>query len=238
MKQITAIIILIFLYITANSQSLTLSDQTGPVPNNTDIYLTGGFETLDCYITVNNVTNTNKTVECKKAYIEKVPGTMDFFCWGACYPPNTLVGSVPVVINANQSNNANFSGHYDCQNTPGTEIIRYTFFIVNNPLDTVCFNVHYSGCPVGIGELASLNGLSEPYPNPVNGYFSLRYSFNNTGNAILEIHNTQGSLVKIVPLTGNQGAVSIAASDLGKGLYFISLKDQGSVISRKKVVVN
>lgn len=219
------------------SQSLTLSNGQGPLPNNSNVSVVGGVDPLECYVTVNNITGSNKTVECKKALIQNVTGSMNYFCWGLCYPPNTYVGISPVVIPANQSNNTNFSGHYDCQGNTGTCIVRYIFWVEGNPLDSVCFNVSYTGCTVGINEIEQQPGLSEAYPNPARDYVSLRYSVKSDNNAFIDLVSFQGALISRVPVSAAQGATSLSVSGLSKGIYFLMLSDNGIIVSRKKLMV-
>ncbi|MHC1706390.1 MAG: T9SS type A sorting domain-containing protein [Bacteroidales bacterium] len=238
MKHLLLILSVFSIALHSNSQSLSLSDLTSPVPNNGDIFLSGGTDPIDCYITVNNVTGSNKNVECKKAYLQPVAGSMDYFCWGACYPPNTLVGVVPVLIGANQSNSTNFSGHYDCQGNTGTAIIRYTFWVVGNPMDSVCFNAHFTGCAVGIDETEQLSGLSEPYPNPARETINVRYVVQSKGNTSLELINLQGSIIQTIALGNLSGTATIDVSELAKGVYFLYLNDKGKILSRKKVLVD
>jgi hypothetical protein len=220
------------------SQSLTLTDTLTPVPNNGDLFISGTTDCLISRITVNNTTSSTLAVECKKAILQDVSGSMNYFTWGACYPPFTFAGNQAVEIPAYQSNSYNFSGLYFCQGNIGTAIIRYTFWVIGNPSDSVCFNVHYSACSVGINETEHAYGFFEPYPNPAKDYVSLRYSLHPGSQAGIELVTLQGTKVQCITADAGKGSTSICLSGLSQGIYYLLLKENGLIISRKKLVVD
>jgi PKD repeat protein len=86
--------------------------------------------------------------------------------------------------------------------------------------------------PVGIGENQA--GLVYIYPNPNNGVFNVA----NPGNLSLEIRvfSLLGEMVQ--SSTTSQGVTGFNLEGLGKGIYFIQIRDieSGQKASRKVVV--
>lgn len=73
-----------------SSQSLTLSDSQGSIPNNSTVTLqgnSGSFEIV-AYAYVTNNSATAIPVKVKKVELYLTPGTINTFCWRLCYCPN------------------------------------------------------------------------------------------------------------------------------------------------------
>ncbi|MEI6577347.1 MAG: hypothetical protein WCO63_14310 [Bacteroidota bacterium] len=242
MKKTLITLALLGIVLFANAQSLSLSDSLGPIANNGDVYISTNLDQeLVALVFVTNNAATSKTIECRKKEIYKVTGSVNYFCWGACYLPNTFTGSVHVPIPAGTTNQNNFSGHYACQGNGGISIIRYTFFDVQNPLDTVCYNVHYSGCTVGLDELSETALVSAPYPNPANESIGFTIGSNVfcNRNSFLEIRSVLGELLCKIKVSEGNPVIKINTSSFVPGLYSWTLiMDDSPRISNKFVVIH
>jgi hypothetical protein len=230
MKKILLLIVFQGLGFGMFAQSLTLSYLQGILPNNTDVYvLTPLNEEIEAHVFVTNTSGVAKSVECKKTEIEKVTGSTNYFCWGACYPPNTMVGVLPVTIAAGAINKTNFTGYYNCHGFGGTTSVRYTFFVVGNANDSVCFNVHFTGCSVGIDDTESGGQLSAVFPNPARDRVTFRYGADviSGGEAHLEIYNLLGEHCGLYSVSAGDPETTISTTTFKPGLYYATLVNNG-----------
>ena len=220
------------------SQSLTLADSAGPIANNANVTRQGHNmdDEIACHIFVGNTTNAAIDVIVKKVEISLIPGTMNTFCWGLCYPPNVYV-SPPFTVNANTIDSINFSGHYNPLTFAGASVIRYVFYDQANPNDSVCVNVTYDALYVGINNQSAKNILSGAYPNPANNTVNFDYSLNSENAGFVIIRNLVGSVVKKSALTSAEGKLSVFTGDLPEGIYFYSLDVDGKAMSTRKLIV-
>jgi len=225
----------------AYSQSLQLSDSTGPIANNATIVKYGlasadpDYEIIS-YVFVKNTTSDSMSVKVKKVLLDTVQGTINTFCWGYCVTPEIFESPDPVVIHAGVIDSINFSGHYYPKGLLGISTIRYVFFDSDNPSDTVCVNINFDTYPEGIDYLSNVT-LSNAYPNPANTTVNFPYSVLKNSNAKLIIWNILGSVVKEVDITGNSGTLSLNTSELADGVYFYSLLVNGNSQATKKFVI-
>ena len=161
MRPLVIILISILFLQNLNSQSLTLSDSNGDIPNNSDVnYYGGPDDLLTSYVFVTNNSAISIDVKVKKVELDIVPGSINYFCWGMCFPPEVYVSPYPISIASGETNDSDFSGDYMPNGAIGTSKIRYVFFDDNNPSDSVCVNVLYH--IMGYPELTSI------FPNKGN----------------------------------------------------------------------
>jgi len=220
------------------AQSLSLSDSAGPIANNSNVLRQGHNmdDEILCHVFVRNSTANPIDVVVKKVEINVVPGTMNTFCWGLCYPPNVFV-SPPFTLNGNTTDSVDFSGHFNPLTLTGTSVIRYVFYNSANPSDSVCVNVSYDALYVGINNPAPRNMLSGAYPNPANNAVNFDYSLNSDNSGSVIIRNLVGSIVKQSMLTGTTGKLSVLTGDLPEGIYFYSLDVDGKSMLTRKLII-
>ncbi|MDP4280799.1 MAG: T9SS type A sorting domain-containing protein [Bacteroidota bacterium] len=232
--------LILFSAIFAYSQtSLTLSDSTGPIANNSTVYKLGNKD-ADEIVTHAFVTNNSSTaikVRVKKVETYLTAGTMNVFCWGECYSPSVYVSTDTKTINPGRTDSLDFSGHVMPSGVSGYEIIRYVFYDDNNPADSVCMNVYYSHFPLGISEAVRAI-LSGAYPNPAKETVSFNYSVPSGINSSVVIRNILGSIVKEAEPESLSGKITFNTQDLPDGVYFYSLVINGKSQFTKKLVVN
>lgn len=157
MKNLFTLIALIFWVFLISQQSLSLSYEGGNIGLNDTVVVfgdSGVYTTMVVYIYVTNQTNQGLSVKVKKAEIQVVPGSENTFCWGQCYIPTVYVSPDPVVIPAQTTDDHSFWGEYKPMGNLGTSILRYTFFVSDNPSDSVSVYVKYTVTPVGITDPA------------------------------------------------------------------------------------
>lgn len=79
--------------------------------------------------------------------------------------------------------------------------------------------------------------VSNAYPNPTNGMFTITYNVNSTVvNGKLLIYNSYGSLVKTQAFASSERSLTFDAHDLPDGIYFYSLTVNGKQSEIKKLV--
>jgi hypothetical protein len=220
------------------SQTLTLSDSTGPLANNSNISRNGHVndDEIVCHVFVTNTTPDPIDVIVKKVEINVVSGSVNTFCWGLCFPPN-IYQSPPFAVNGNRTDSVNFSGHYNPTGFVGTTLIRYVFFEQSDPSDSVCVNVTYNALEVGVLNPSAKNILSGAYPNPANSIVNFDYCLSTENAGSVVIRNLLGSVVRKSVLTGTEGKLALFTGDLPEGIYFYSLDVEGKALITRKLIV-
>jgi hypothetical protein len=224
--------------ILAYSQSLQLSDSTGPIANNATILKQGlpDAEEIVSFVFIKNNTANPKAIKVKKVEVMAIHGTTNVFCWGLCYSPDIFVSPDSIVVDAGATNTTDFSGHYSPVGVVGISTIRYVFFDIDNPTDTVCVNINFSTYPQGIKDMSNVS-LSSAYPNPANNSVSFNCSVPQNSDAKLLLRNVLGSVVREIDINGNSGKLNVNTSDLADGVYFYTFLVNGNSEVTKKLVI-
>jgi hypothetical protein len=231
----------LFSGIFAQSFSLTYTDGTAINAGATVQFLGDPTdEVIQAIVYVKNNSAETKEVKVKKVINagDTLPGTINTFCWGLCFPPDTYWSPFSQMIEAGAVC-TQFYGDYNPLTVPGISKIRYVFFDVNNTNDSVAVMIEYNASPASVNEeLARSVKFSEAYPNPAIESVSVDYVISTYVNkASIVIMNMMGSRVKEVSLDNRSGKVRINVSDLINGIYFYSLvADDQLVLTRKFVV--
>jgi hypothetical protein len=220
------------------SQSFQLSDSTGPLANNATVVKYGlpSADEIISYVFIKNTTASPIAVKVKKVELMALHGTMNLYCWGLCYTPEIFVSPDSIVIDPGMTNTTDFSGHYLPNGMVGISTIRYVFFDINNPSDTVCVNIDFSTYPQGIKDLRGVS-LSSAYPNPVDDMVNFSVSAPQGSDAKLIIRNLLGSVVRETAIDGTTGKLTINTSDLAEGVYFYTFFVNGNSRVTKKLVI-
>ena len=221
------------------TQSLSLSDSQGPIPNNSTVTPHGNAadDEIVAYTYVTNNSSSAIPVMVKKVEVHITQGTANTFCWGLCYPPNIYVSEEAITIAPGSTDFTDFSGHLAPNGISGYDIIRYVFYNKDDVADSVCMNVHFAHFPVAVESLGTTPFLSAAYPNPANGRFSMDYLLpqNLTGTVI--IHNLTGIVVKEQLICDPSGRVTMSTSDLVDGVYFYTLNTNGTSTRTRRVII-
>jgi hypothetical protein len=239
-------LLLITLVISAGflfGQSLSLTYDGEPLEPNSKLYILGDpmDDIIQAAIDVTNNASTDLSVKAKKVINEgdTLTGTSNYFCWGACYPSFVYISPAEVIIGAGQTT-SEFFGDYQPKEIPGKSTIRYCWWDVNNPDDSVTVTVEYNASPAGIGEdIADGSFVSKVYPNPATERVTFSYSLpQRTAKASIVISNLLGARVMEVSLNGIEGDMTMNVSDLKKGVYFYNLIADGKRLDTKKLIIN
>jgi hypothetical protein len=196
-------------------------------------------EYIQARVNVKNTSATDMDVFAKKIIYagDTLPGTINYFCWGLCFTPDTYISPNAVTIATGQTVEE-FYGDYIPMNVIGISRITYVFFNRVDVNDSVTFTVEYNASPAGIADLSSRVSFSEAYPNPANSVVKVDYSLpSDVNNPSVVITSMLGSRVKDIPLTERSGKLQIQVSEMVNGIYFYSLVGNGQVILTRKFVV-
>jgi len=112
----------------------------------------------------------------------------------------------------------------------GTSIIRYTFFDMNNAVDSASMIAVYVATPVGIEELVENDNILL-YPNPTSGIANLNLDLKN--DLTLEIFNSLGVRVLQENILNN----SIDLSLLPEGIYYYRIKENNHIKTNNILVI-
>jgi hypothetical protein len=237
-KTLLLIVVAMVTGICTYAQSLALADSSGPVANNSTVNRYGHAldDVIACYLFVTNTTTHDISVITKKVEIGVLPGTVNTFCWGLCFPPDVFV-SPPRSVAAMSTDSTGFSGDYNPLGIVGTSVIRYVFYDESNPSDSVCANVAFNAWPVGIQNTNAKSMLGSAFPNPAGSKVSLSYSLTAGETGSLVVRNVLGSKVKEEVLAGTDGKIILSVTDLPDGIYFYSLNIDGKSSLTRKLIV-
>ncbi|MBW6460762.1 MAG: T9SS type A sorting domain-containing protein [Bacteroidales bacterium] len=243
MKKILLSALSVIITVSLYSQSLSLFFNGEPIAHGATVQVLGN--PTDDYMQAkaavkNNSANAIEVMVKKHINADDtLPNTMNVFCWGSCFPPNTYVSPFSILIGPDQVNDTSFYGDYFPNGVIGITRISYIFFDMNNENDSVAFTVEYNASPASVAQnLLTQVNLSDAYPNPAISVVNFGYRLpEDTRKSSIIISNILGARIKEVQLTGVSGKTSIPVGDMVNGVYFYSLcLDDRVVITRKFVV--
>lgn len=197
----------------------------------------------DDYFTVGMDIQNNGTapisVMAKRIVLSEVSGSINYFCWTACYGPNTNVSAASTVIQPGDTTGI-FKGYYRPYDNAGSTIIRYVFFDENNPDDSTYYDVEYKawGGLGGDGEDDDVI-INEPYPNPAIDQTIFEFELpNSSGRYTLDVYDLLGNHVKELPLNPSEKRVVLNVSDMRPGVYFYAVSLEGNALITRKLIVS
>lgn len=241
MKKLLLYVFVLLTFLPGFSQSLEvfyngiLLEEDGSImvathPDSSSITLHG--------IEVKNNSSNPISTNCIRQNIDTATGTLNSYCWGLCYGPDTDTSFVQVTING-LSSTGEFEGDYIHNGISGTSKIKYTFYDFNNPDDKFSFFVNYNvTTALDVNESKALIKLSFAYPNPANIEANIDYKMVPfQGSKQICVYNLLGAKIKSYDLTENEGTISIDTSTLNEGIYFYSLLINNEAKITQKLII-
>lgn len=222
---------------------IELFDEDDHLVNNSTIVVhstdTSQSAYLDAKVKVKNNTSAELTMYARRIDNTIVPGTMNTFCFGVCYPPDVDTSTVEVKIPGGATDE-NFLADYYPNGQAGATSLSFVFFdnvTLGAPVTanvTIIFNV--SG--VGVPDVAS-SLLNEPYPNPASEFTTFTYELPvSAKTAYLCIRSLPGAEVETILLDKASGKAIVNTATLPSGIYLYSLIVDGRVNFTRKMIVN
>jgi hypothetical protein len=202
---------------------------------------------LGIAISVFNSSNQAKTIGARKIQFAPLQNDVDhIFCFAdQCYGENVFVSPFNKVLNANSSDSGTsgrFIAHYNFNtqtHIPGTELVAYSFYDVNNPSDSAVVWVKYT-TPVfttGIQPANTTIAFTAPYPNPA----SETVTFERTGNSLTEVRllitSISGTTLLDTAIPAGEDKIHVNTSEYASGIYCCSFFENGKLSTVEKMCV-
>jgi hypothetical protein len=225
-----------FCSLEAYSQSLSVEAQQTEIDPTCCITLLGDIGTK---IAVSNLTNSTLEVKVSRQVMLSTQGTINYFCWTACYGSETSVSPQSKSLAPQKVDNNSFEVHFDnLEVEPANATIKYCAFVETNPSDSACTIVNYS-----VGTTSVLDNLSATYfsnfhPNPTVSTAFLDYNLNYSDVAEIILTDMIGNVVLKENINNQSGTIKFDVSDTKAGLYFANILINGELKTIKRLVVS
>ena len=216
------------------AQSIQLTPHTNPV----NASITGPFTDISTEITVQNISDQSKDIMVSREVVDGLPGTENYFCWTACYPPQVDVSTAPITFEANQTNESTLSVHYKPNEVLGSVTIKYCAYDNNNMADSACVNVTFNALTVSLEESLSANGFSDFHPNPIASTTSLDYQLRSGQVARVVLTDMLGNTIIHQLIDKAEGTLIFDLNNTPNGLYFANIYVNNDIKAIKRLVVN
>lgn len=228
---------LVLITVQASSQSITLVPHESNVNMNNSTSLLGDLGTD---IAVKNISSNTKSIGVSREVVSATEGTINYFCWQACYGSSTDVSPAAhaAIFSPGHQELTKFQVHFDNQSiVPASASIRYCAFDVNNESDSTCVIVNYSVGTSNIEE-EELSRFSNFHPNPASTYASLNYSILASQTAEIVVTDMLGTVVEKKIIQNSNGAIKLDVSNTPNGLYFANIYVDGKLNTIKRLLVS
>ena len=190
-------------------------------------------------ITVSNLTNSTLEIKVSRQVISSTQGTINYFCWTACYGSQTSVSPQSKSLGPQQVDNNSFEVHFDnLEIEPANASIKYCAFVESNPSDSSCTIVNYSVGTISAIDDYSTISFSDLHPNPTSHTAFLDYSLNSSDIAEIVVTDMLGNVVINKNVINQCGTLKFDVSDTNTGLYFANIFVNGDLKTIKRLVVS
>ena len=190
-------------------------------------------------ITVSNLTNSTLEIKVSRQVISSTQGTINYFCWTACYGSQTSVSPQSKSLGPQQVDNNSFEVHFDnLEIEPANASIKYCAFVESNPSDSSCTIVNYSVGTISAIDDYSATSFSDLHPNPTSHTAFLDYSLNSSDIAEIVVTDMLGNVVINKNVINQCGTLKFDVSDTNTGLYFANIFVNGDLKTIKRLVVS
>lgn len=235
--------------ISAQAQFLTLTDDWGSVVNG---------QTIERWVDASAMPDPVVYVHCVVAgsspvvvqvrrYEVEIPEelTMNYFCWGECYAPDTS-GDHPYWQGMENQTlfpaepYDGFHAYYRALGVQGPATFRYVWFNTMNENDSVFVDIVFHGSAVGIEESASAVSKFEAYPVPSGGRpVELKFDAPRSGQQVeVEFHDALGRSLRRDRVRAGQQRLILEDGQLQPGLVFATLRVNGVARATRRLVIN
>ena len=174
-------------------------------------------------------------------YVEGAEGSYERFCWGeTCFDYGTPASPVnpAFLVNLNPGDTTStFVSDFYPNDVVGTSTIRYCFHEVDAQSSGVCHAITFvvEGT-VGVAEVqAPLAAVTSLSPNPATNEVTV--SFDRPTKGALEFRNLVGQVHKTELIAGNGLQQTFSLDGMSSGIWLVTYKEDGVVISTKRLVI-
>ena len=188
------------------------------------------------HMQIRNLTSENLNVVVEKEVLENLESTLNWFCWGMCFGPDTYVSPNGLLVEPNSLNADDLSFHVMFEEPVfGYVVMKYYAYNERNPDEKISLIVKFHRSGNGVIDNSRPMTMSHAYPNPASSTVHFNYSCD--GNLTAVVYNLLGQEVLREELNANDGQMSISVDDLQDGIYFCTMKVNGLAVATEKFVV-
>jgi hypothetical protein len=224
----------------AGAQSFSLFYHGVKLGADTELVRTGTTDTLEMttWLTIRNDAGTEKQIQAKKTETTMAPGAACSICWaGYCYPTQTYQSEYPMVLEPGQDSTSCFA-HFLTDGTPGTSIVRWTYYNALDPSDSVSVVIQYITYPTAIpspeGDDKELVQVS---PNPADMQVVFRFQDPACPVYSITLRTLTGQTI-LHATTGNPGgSIKLDTSVLPAGIYTYTLVSGGNRFTTGQLLI-
>lgn len=191
---------------------------------------------LKSHITVTNTGNDTIDVLARRVENSLVEETVNYFCWGLCYPNVVDTSSVAVTLYPGEST-SEFYGDYEPHGHSGTTSVSYYFYEKGNPSNETGVEIRYTVETSVIGDAPSVSGLNV-YPVPADEFINIELKSLHTDAAKVRLVNLAGVVVKQLSATYGQDEIRLSTAGLKNGIYLLSIVGDAAVINTRKIIIS
>jgi hypothetical protein len=181
-------------------------------------------------------------------YVQGGEGSYERFCWGPlCYPFGTMQSNTAdalLVTLLPGETDTTFVGDFYPNNVSGVSAFEYCFHPPGEPAlgacQTVLVCIDAAECVLSDGtlDLAPEWGWRFSSAIPADDRVALEYTLFPGVQAVFELRNLEGALVKEVSLNGGSGVMWLGTADLAEGAYIGAIRQAGEVATSKIIVAH
>jgi len=217
------------------SQSISVDPHQSNVnPSNS----TSNLGDLGTEITVQNISENTIYIKVSREVISITENTKNYFCWTACYLPETSVSPQTISFAPMQVNNSSFQVHFDPLGiSPSSATIKYCAFNADNESDSACAIVYFQSETVNVQDY-EVKAFSEIHPNPASTTALLDYKLESHEVAEVVVTNMLGTEILREKLQNKEGVLRFDVSQTPSGLYFANILVNDELKSIKRLVVS
>tara|TARA_Y200000002_G_scaffold381564_1_gene395935 strand:+ start:158 stop:871 length:714 start_codon:yes stop_codon:yes gene_type:complete len=225
-----------FSLIEAYSQSISVEAQQTEIDPTCCMTL---LDDIGTKIAVSNLTNSTLEVKVSRQVISSTQGTINYFCWTACYGSQTSVSPQSKSLAPLEVDNNSFEVHFDnLEVETANATIKYCAFVETNPSDSACTIVNYSVGTTSVLDNLSTTSFSEFHPNPTSSTAFLDYSLNYSDVAEIVVTDMLGNVIRKENISNQSGTLKFDVSDTKAGLYFANILVNGELKTIKRLVIS
>lgn len=236
MKKVLFFAALIGLTFSLKAQSITASYNNNQLAEGDTITCIETVDDIHIAPTLHN--NTSSAITCRSVAYTLSSNNLDLWtmCAGAC-----VAGTISpeFTINANGDYSGMYAGIMVVDATQNGEAwYRINTYVVGAEGDSTSFIAHVVYNMAGIFTTEVMPAEMVLFPNPSSSIVNVEVSLpQGVNNAIIEVRNLLGQVVKCVPFNGQNANVQMDVSDLTSGVYTAAIQYENKLMSVKKLVV-
>lgn len=222
-----------------NSSSITLSTEGhGELEHEQTITVEGTLEEeiLIAYIDVRNDDELPMDVLVRRVEHDTVPGSINYFCWGTCYPNSVDTSLMTITLEPGETTDE-FSCDYEPQGNEGTTTVSYYFYDERNPDNEIGITVKFVVESSAIEEQAFVSGLTA-YPNPTSEQLNLSFKLKELDDAYVTVHNMLGAVVYQERLDNRDNLLQLNTSGFQNGVYFYTIHNNNRMVASEKFIIS